>query len=1009
MHDTLSALRRTRGFCALVALALWAWPGGSLAAQSLTAGQLRGTVTEIGGGSVAAASITLEDAQGGTVRFLESDYAGTFRVPLLAPGVYRLLVEQVGFQPVRLLNVVVAAGQTTSLSVALERRPPPIESVTERDASSALAGTSAGRFLGPADLGLLGRHLDLGDLGRIATELDEPRDGRAGLAASAGGLPVRWTRLMVDGVEARLARHPAFAADPVAAPAFARGAVDQVQVMPRSQDAEWRGTPGAIISAQTSRGTGPVSFRPYLTFSGAQLGAAADDNPADSSGTSLQAGAELSGALIPDTLSVFLRVDYQKLQQPTAFPWERDHVETGALAAESLRGLITAIAADSFGVSAGRYVQPTVRTWQGVSALGRLDWRLSAATQVAIRLAGAKWDESSPLLGNELQSGAGLALDARDLSIALAATTAADRTANELRVGISSSRRDWTAEFPLAGTTLANEGIGFGVSAAAPGMVSMTGVDISDAVQYSWNSHQFKVGVGASFSRYQQLYAFGSAGRWTFGDLAGYRTATGDWMQTTGAGQVDFNTSELGVFVQDLWQLSPDMQVLIGARFERQSLPAARLLSPLPWVEASGILVDSVPGSSGGLAPRVAFVWDAQSRGSLVVRGGVGVHYAGADPALVAEALTFSGTAQVRRGQGNFATWPAAPSAAAAPWSGTRLTLFSEDYQSPRTLKADAGLTYALAAGTTLTLAGGYHHTDYLLRREDLNRALSSGSAQGGRPVYGALVRQGGLVSAAPGSNRRFDDFDLVSGLVADGYSDHVEFTAGLERRVASGLTVAASYTFSRTEDNTPGVLSADPADQLNPFPDGLNGVDWTDGRSDLDIPHRLSVGAEWAAPGRGGVTVGARYRLRSGLPFTPGFRAGVDVNGDGSGENDPIFYGSVGGLSLAGCSGTVGTGFALRNSCRSDMVSALDVSLEARLPVGGAAGLRLSVEAFNIVSTAFGPVDRAALLVDPNGVFAVDASGNVTIPLIANPDFGTLLSRRTDPRMVRVGLRLEY
>ena len=77
-------------------------------------------------------------------------------------------------------------------------------------------------------------------------------------------------------------------------------------------------------------------------------------------------------------------------------------------------------------MNAARYVQPTVRTWQGLSALGRLDWRLSASTQVAIRLAGAKWDEKAPLLGNELQNGAGMALDGRDLSVALAATTASE-------------------------------------------------------------------------------------------------------------------------------------------------------------------------------------------------------------------------------------------------------------------------------------------------------------------------------------------------------------------------------------------------------------------------------------------------------------------------------------------------------------------------------------------------------------------------------------------------------
>lgn len=993
---------------ALVCLALWAIPPVSLSAQSLTAGQLRGLVLELDGSPVVAASVTLEDARGSAVRFLESDFRGSFSVALVAPGTYRLLVEQAGFQPVRLLNVQVAAGQATSVTARLERRPPPIDRVVEVEAGGALAGMSSGRFVSAGDLALLGRHRDLTGLSRIASELDGPRDARGGLAVSAGGLPSRWSRLMVDGVEERLLRHPGLPAEPAATPAFSREAIDQAQVVTRPIDGEWRGAPGVMIAAQSRRGAGPLRLSPYLTVSSATLGAAALDNPADSSGSSLQAGVTLSGALIPDTLAVFLQLDYQRLQQPTAFPWERDAASYDG-AAGSLRQLVSAIAADSFGTAAAAFVQPTLRTWQGLSALGRLDWRLSSATQMAIRAAGASFEERAPLVGQDLPNGAGVDLDGRDLAITAAVTTIGERSANELRIGLTSARREYTSQTPVSSTTLVREGVGFGVASAFPSTVSVTGLDFSDAFQITVDRHQFKAGVSATLSQYQQAWAWGTGGRWTFGGLDDFGLATGDWMQVTGVGQVDYDVSELGFFGQDIWQLSPDAQVLLGARYSRQSLPADRLAAPQAWVEATGVLVDSVPASTGGLAPRLGFVWNSRSQGTLIVRAGAGVHYGGVDPAVVAEALTFSGGAQVRRGQGDFDAWPAAPSVAAAPWSATRLTLFSNTFRGARTFKADAGVTHALSGGTTLTVSGGYHHTDFLARRTDRNLGSQSGTTQGGRPVFGRLVRQGGLVSPQPGSNRRFGTFDLVSGLVADGYSDYFELTADLERRVTRGLTVLASYTFSRTEDNTPGVLSADPADQLNPFPEGLNGADWTEGRSDLDVPHRLSVGLSWMTSGRTPVTVGARYRLRSGLPFTPGFRPGVDLNGDGSGQNDPVFYGAVSGLNLPGCSGAQGSGFAVRNSCRGDMVSALDLSVSAGLPIGSARRLALTIEAFNVMATATGLVDRAAVLVDPAGIFAVDAAGSVTIPYLANPDFGTLLSRRGDPRIVRVGLRLEY
>jgi hypothetical protein len=101
---------------------------------------------------------------------------------------------------------------------------------------------------------------------------------------------------------------------------------------------------------------------------------------------------------------------------------------------------------------------------------------------------------------------------------------------------------------------------------------------------------------------------------------------------------------------------------------------------------------------------------------------------------------------------------------------------------------------------------------------------------------------------------------------------------------------------------------------------------------------------------------------------------------------------------------------FAVRNSCREKFQQSLDLHLGVGLPVGSVRDrLFLQVDAFNVVSTATGLVDRALVLIDPNGALTTDASGNVTLPLIANPKFGSLLIRRGEPRTVRVGLRMEY
>ena len=186
-------------------------------------------------------------------------------------------------------------------------------------------------------------------------------------------------------------------------------------------------------------------------------------------------------------------------------------------------------------------------------------------------------------------------------------------------------------------------------------------------------------------------------------------------------------------------------------------------------------------------------------------------------------------------------------------------------------------------------------------------------------------------------------------------------------------------------------------------------------GRSDFDIPHRFVGSLEYRSPGRTPLTLKGRYRIRSGLPFTPGFRPGVDPNGDGSGNNDPAFLDpSIAGLGEAlsggGCSLGLSSQFAERNSCREKMQQALDLHFSVGLPIPrGRNNLSLQVDAFNVVATETGIVDRAAVLIDPTRSLVSDGAGHVTLPLIANPRFGSLLARRGEPRMVRIGLRMEY
>ncbi len=987
------------------------------AAQSLTSGSLRGVVQTATGEPLDGVQVTLENRAGGTVKLLETDRNGAFKIPLMSPGEYRLLVEQVGFQPVRRKGIQVTAGQTTNVLFVLERHPPPITSVVEIEGAVLASGAAPGRQFIGRELEILDRRRDLSDLSRGSSEVLQPGDGRNGFASSTLGLPANQVRLFVDGIEETLLRHPGFQSEPISSPIFGRDGLEQAQIISTGIDAEYRGVLGSMVMAQTRRGSNLLTFAPFVRYSGAKLGGATTDNPTDSVGSSLQFGAVLSGAIVPDTAHFMIRADYQSLEVPTAFPWQVDTAVYGGHPV-AFRPALQQVAHDSFGTNIAGAISPVLRRWKGGSGLANLDWQVSKNNLLIARIGFASWKEEQPQLGLGLESGSGTNLDARDVSSGLSLTTAGDGASNELRIGFSSSHREWgslTTAAPIPSTALAAEGVAFGFSGGFPATFDRQLIDFSDAFQVAFGSHLLKAGLNVGADSYDQDYRYGTSGVFSFGDLDHFRVPQGDFFQTAGApGSAKFTATNLGVFIQDAWSLLPEIQVYLGLRYDHQALPTGKLSRNVAWLNASGIFNDHLPNEKKGLSPRFGFVWNVENRSEWFVHGGVGSYQGALDPASFAEAMLYSGTTTIHRAQGTITGWPNAPTGTALTDLGPRLTMFTLGYRAPRSTKAEFGVTRSLGNSLTLRANAAYAHADYLLNRLDLNREISTvGTTQEGRPVYGTLVQQGGLVSSLPGSNRRFTTFDMVSALVPTGFSDYYEVTLGLERRVTQSLSLMASYTYSKTTDNTVGSLSPNPADQLSPFPDGLNGADWTRGRSDFDIPHRVAVTAEYRTTGRNPVTFSGRYRWRSGLPFTPGFRSGVDVNGDGSGNNDPAFLSSaVSGLSalVGSCESGVTNTFAVRNSCRDPSVQSLDLGFAVGLPVGRGPGtVSLTVDAFNVVGTATGLIDHALVLINPNGGLSVDPAGNVTLPLVANARFGNLLSRRGEPRMVRIGLRMDY
>ena len=951
-------------------------------AQTVTSGAIAGVTSDTAAAPVPGTTVTLTHHATGWVSTVTTDAFGAYRSPPLPPGQYDVRVERLGFRPLVVLDVSVSPAAAVTLDFRLTPAEPP---VTQVDTMSFVEGAlHASLARGMWDPG----H-ELVDL--ASTEGTVPALAAVAAVSSGGlameGLPDRMGSVGVDGMLRTPATNPDASRSDLSALELPFASLDHAEIA-SGTDVEWPGYGGGLVSAFTERAPRDAQVRGF----------------ADGDGKSYRGALMVGGPVVRDTAWAMLGVDARRLETRYPAPWPND----------SQAKLAVAYARDSLQTDLSAYLRPETEQTDIITAFGRFDWEIASGQSLALRAAVTNTTSGSFDLGAGRFVSLGSSLDARDISVSAALSSHLVRSLrSELSLAVDRSSRDYSAP-TLPGTIIASDGFVAGSDAALPGHFERDATRFSAALLYRLGAHVLKGGVALDWTNHDISYDPWSAGTYYFGSAGDLAQGRGAYVQSVGSiPDAVFSVNSTAAFLQDSWSPVGGLGLLFGVRFERPSWPTGGVAADAQWQSLSGVSNTVVPALKTRTSPRFSFTWSAGPHSAWLLRGDAGLFSEDADPSVLAEVLTHDGSAEFRRGLGTLGTWPGAPDSTVAPVTGQVLTILNPSYTPPRTGRASASIARALGSGASLQLAGLYRHTDYLLQRSDLNLAPApEWHDQFGRPVYGTLQQFGSMLMVTPGSNRRFGEFDRVWALDPTGYSDYWGLTVSLERVREQGLSLWASYTYSRTTDNTPGLLGTVPDAQLSPFPSGAGTPDWRDGRSDLDVPHRAVAGAEWSL---GIVRLAGLARYQSGEPFTPGFRDGVDANGDGSSGNDPAFVssavpGTPAVLARWACLRQQVGRFAGRNSCRGPAIMGVDARLVMRLFTVSGAPAELVVDGLNLVTTNEGIVDRALYLVDPTrSMVANPATGIVTVPLVANPNFGKLLVKRSPSALVRAGLRFNF
>lgn len=989
----------SRATCALAAVAACAFcllPTPVLA-QSVTEGRLSGVVRDARGQALADVSVQLVHDE--AVRYATATTrTGRYDMRFVDPGRYTVRVERLGYRPVHVTGVPVLPARQLALPVELApllEGDVTADSVAFADAIAQASRPGTSRLFGPLERRLAAPHEHgADDLLRLSSV------AQPGLEIE--GLPARYSALVVDGVAFRPAEPAYLLPGRSGSALLPLEAAAQPELLAGRLSMEWPALAGGLLSAMSERGAAGFAGRAYGSYG--PSGLVLEDVAAGDELGSWRAGAALGGSLASDSAHFRVFGHASRTTGPAAAQ-QPDSLTSDAL--QTAYGLDPAALSPFEATSARRF-----------NGGARFDWRFSQDQELEVgALYGAIERDALPRLA--LPGEQPGTLEGTDfMATAAVRSRIADRASAALRFGIASSTRELVAQSApaLAGLpqgaslVLSDAAFGIGTSPLAGGQAGRTDFTGQSTLHVQFGAHELSAGVGGRLSRFDRQSPLAQSGIVTFGGPQDVIESRGAFFQSVGpVPSAEFSTRELFGFAQDSWRVAPGLDLITGVRGELEMLPDDEIVRDADWHDLTGIDNTAATGSVGALGAMLGFDWNVGERYDWLLRGALTLTPGDIAPDLLAEAITLDGRRSVRRGLGDVGA-----DAEALPTFRT-LTLLRGDVRAPRTTRASLGLARAFGDETTLLLAGVLRNTQNLPRRADLNLPVQPAAVdQHGRPVHGRLERVGGIIAAAPGSNRRFPDYDIVSAITTDAESRYWGVTAAMERRATRWLDLAASYTYSETTDDV-GIGAVSAAGALNPFAgdEALSG--WGEDVSDLDRPHRFAAAAQLKLPLLAELRIGASYRYESGAPFTPGLPAGVDLNGDGVAGNDPAFIdAAIQGVPEAarewGCLGEHNGEFVERNACRLPARQGLDLRVEVGLTNRPGFAADLLIEALDVFARGGGWYDTALYRVDPQAPADLDAADGVIVaPLIANPRFGERIIEPPTPGLIRAGVQVRF
>lgn len=717
------------------------------AQSQATTGVIQGTIIDPNGAVVNGATVNVKNLDTGFERTVTSNSDGFFSAPLLPLGKYRVTTTAGGFSNSVLENVEVSIGQTLSLKVEMK-----VGGGTNTvDVTAEGEGVETGRTELSTQINersVENLPINRRDFSRFAllTPGVSIVQGPDGDEITINGQKGIQNNISIDGADAnnpffgeqRGGQRPAFT--------ISLESVKEFQVVPVGASAEFGRSSGGFINVVTKSGTNEFSGAAFLFFRNQSLSSQNPDAVAQNLPVedfrNYQLGGNLGGPIKKDR--AFFFVAYERNDGRSEKP-----------------NSIDPTLANIFRTRFNSVEQGIIERSNDADVfLGKVDINVNKNNLLTLR---HNFSRAEQVNGTFDVPTWGISANGRETSksnsfIGQLVTNFSSNLLNEFRFQWAKEERPRFYDGPdLPDTTIGtfdgSLSYRFGRPFFLPVPSDDTRFQFTDNFTVISGNHQLKFGADFNRVRVSQTFIGFARGRYIFAAPTIAQAISGfqDYINGTSAaalqlylqfapignrtveeaGTQAYTNFEPGIYVQDNWQVRPNLTLNLGFRWEGQYQPDT--ITPPAQTRYGQFLNDprfpsdgTIPDFTDGYQPRLGLSWSPGKDGKTAIRLGAGIYYARipglvvAGPrntdGVIAGNIFFANFLCTGAGLGGCPVFPGiVPTAGFTPFN-PGVAVFARDFKNPRTIQYSAGIERELVKDLSLLVAYNYAKSTRLTR-----------------------------------------------------------------------------------------------------------------------------------------------------------------------------------------------------------------------------------------------------------------------------------------------------